>query len=327
MGRTLITGGAGYIGIELVDELLQRRARGHRARPPAARPDTTGQRSCASAASRSSRATSATRWRAATRCTAPRRSCTWRRSSAIRPARGTRSSPRRSTSTRRFALAAEAAEAGVEHFVMASARARTTGAWPTRRRRSTRPACSPPSASTPSRRSRRAAPARPGPAAAAVTCLRFATVYGVAPRMRFDLTVNEFTRDLWADRELEVFGEQFWRPYVHVRDAARGIARRARSPARAGRRRGVQHRRHARELPQAGPRGGDPQADRQAATCQLRPRDGGPARLQGRASRRSTRRSATRSPRPSRTGSPRSLGALDEGRFPDAFEPRYRNIP
>jgi nucleoside-diphosphate-sugar epimerase len=57
----------------------------------------------------------------------------------------------------------------------------------------------------------------------AVTCLRFATVYGVAPRMRFDLTVNEFTRDLWADRRLEVFGEQFWRPYVHVRDAARGI--------------------------------------------------------------------------------------------------------
>jgi nucleoside-diphosphate-sugar epimerase len=55
------------------------------------------------------------------------------------------------------------------------------------------------------------------------TCLRFATVYGVAPRMRFDLTVNEFTRDLWADRRLEVFGEQFWRPYVHVSDAARAI--------------------------------------------------------------------------------------------------------
>jgi len=53
--------------------------------------------------------------------------------------------------------------------------------------------------------------------------LRFATVYGVAPRMRFDLTVNEFTRDLWADRHLEVFGEQFWRPYVHVRDAGRAV--------------------------------------------------------------------------------------------------------
>jgi nucleoside-diphosphate-sugar epimerase len=41
--------------------------------------------------------------------------------------------------------------------------------------------------------------------------------------MRFDLTVNEFTRELWADRELEVFGEQFWRPYIHVGDAARAV--------------------------------------------------------------------------------------------------------
>jgi nucleoside-diphosphate-sugar epimerase len=42
--------------------------------------------------------------------------------------------------------------------------------------------------------------------------------------MRFDLTVNEFTRELWSDRHLEVFGEQFWRPYIHVRDAARAVA-------------------------------------------------------------------------------------------------------
>jgi len=59
----------------------------------------------------------------------------------------------------------------------------------------------------------------------APTCLRFATVYGAAPRMRFDLTVNEFTRELWADRPLEVFGEQFWRPYVHVADAAAAVQR------------------------------------------------------------------------------------------------------
>ena len=90
--------------------------------------------------------------------------------------------------------------------------------------------------------------ARPCP-----TCLRFATVYGVAPRMRFDLTVNEFTRDLWADRELEVFGEQFWRPYVHVRDAARGIVRRARGRAGEVGGRGLQRRRQRRELPQARP--------------------------------------------------------------------------
>jgi nucleoside-diphosphate-sugar epimerase len=62
-----------------------------------------------------------------------------------------------------------------------------------------------------------------GQAPLEVTCLRLATLYGVAPRMRFDLTVNEFTRELWADRRLDVFGEQFWRPYVHVRDAARAI--------------------------------------------------------------------------------------------------------
>jgi len=55
------------------------------------------------------------------------------------------------------------------------------------------------------------------------TCLRFATIYGVAPRMRFDLTINQFTLDLWADRTLEVYGERFWRPYVHVRDAARAV--------------------------------------------------------------------------------------------------------
>jgi nucleoside-diphosphate-sugar epimerase len=55
------------------------------------------------------------------------------------------------------------------------------------------------------------------------TCLRFATIYGLAPRMRFDLTVNQFTLDLWADRTIEVYGEQFWRPYVHVSDAARAV--------------------------------------------------------------------------------------------------------
>ena len=58
----------------------------------------------------------------------------------------------------------------------------------------------------------------------ATCCLRFATVYGTSPRMRFDLTVNEFTRDLLVTGELVVYGEQFWRPYIHVRDAARAVA-------------------------------------------------------------------------------------------------------
>jgi len=55
------------------------------------------------------------------------------------------------------------------------------------------------------------------------TPLRFATVFGVSPRMRFDLTVNEFAMEIVTKRKLVVFGEQFWRPYIHVRDAAHGI--------------------------------------------------------------------------------------------------------
>lgn len=55
------------------------------------------------------------------------------------------------------------------------------------------------------------------------TILRFATAFGLAPRMRFDLTVNEFTRELALGRELLVFDAQTWRPYCHVRDFARLI--------------------------------------------------------------------------------------------------------
>lgn len=55
------------------------------------------------------------------------------------------------------------------------------------------------------------------------TILRLATLFGLAPRMRFDLTVNEFAAELARGRPLEVYGEQFWRPYLHVADAARAI--------------------------------------------------------------------------------------------------------
>ncbi|MDP2896306.1 MAG: NAD(P)-dependent oxidoreductase [bacterium] len=57
----------------------------------------------------------------------------------------------------------------------------------------------------------------------AVTVLRFATLYGLSPRMRFDLTVNQFVMEMLTERRTVVYGELFWRPYVHVRDAARAI--------------------------------------------------------------------------------------------------------
>ena len=57
------------------------------------------------------------------------------------------------------------------------------------------------------------------------TVLRFATAFGLAPRMRFDLTVNEFARELYLDRGLVVYDAHTWRPYCHVRDFARLIGR------------------------------------------------------------------------------------------------------
>lgn len=55
------------------------------------------------------------------------------------------------------------------------------------------------------------------------TVLRFATAYGVSSRMRLDLTVNEFTKELALGKELVVFGKQFWRPYCHVSDISRAV--------------------------------------------------------------------------------------------------------
>jgi nucleoside-diphosphate-sugar epimerase len=53
------------------------------------------------------------------------------------------------------------------------------------------------------------------------TVLRFATAFGLSPRMRFDLTVSEFTREMFLGRELLVFDAETWRPYCHVRDFGR----------------------------------------------------------------------------------------------------------
>jgi len=62
------------------------------------------------------------------------------------------------------------------------------------------------------------------------TSLRFATVYGFSPRIRFDLTVNEFTRNAAVHGEQEIWGKQFWRPYCHVDDLARSVVLTLESP-------------------------------------------------------------------------------------------------
>jgi len=55
------------------------------------------------------------------------------------------------------------------------------------------------------------------------TVLRFATIYGLACRVRFDLLVHEFIRDAWNDKCVEIYGPDGWRPFLHVDDAARAV--------------------------------------------------------------------------------------------------------
>lgn len=55
------------------------------------------------------------------------------------------------------------------------------------------------------------------------TILRFSTVYGFSPRMRFDLVVNTFTKKAIKEKEILIFGGDQWRPLVHVNDVARAI--------------------------------------------------------------------------------------------------------
>jgi nucleoside-diphosphate-sugar epimerase len=53
--------------------------------------------------------------------------------------------------------------------------------------------------------------------------LRLATVFGMAPRMRLDLLVNDFTWRAVTDRAVVIFEGHFKRNYIHVRDVVKGF--------------------------------------------------------------------------------------------------------
>ncbi len=52
------------------------------------------------------------------------------------------------------------------------------------------------------------------------TTFRLATVFGMSPRMRMDLLVNDFTYRAFKDRSVILFEDHFRRNYIHVRDVA-----------------------------------------------------------------------------------------------------------
>jgi nucleoside-diphosphate-sugar epimerase len=53
--------------------------------------------------------------------------------------------------------------------------------------------------------------------------LRFATVYGLSPRPRFDLVVNLLAAQAVCEKRITIFGGNQWRPFIHVNDAAEAI--------------------------------------------------------------------------------------------------------
>jgi nucleoside-diphosphate-sugar epimerase len=53
--------------------------------------------------------------------------------------------------------------------------------------------------------------------------LRLATVFGISPRMRLDLLVNDFTYRAVTDRFVILFESHFKRNYIHIRDVSKAF--------------------------------------------------------------------------------------------------------
>jgi nucleoside-diphosphate-sugar epimerase len=53
--------------------------------------------------------------------------------------------------------------------------------------------------------------------------LRLATLYGISPRTRFDLIINQFVLDAYTRRQLLIYQRGYSRSFVHVRDVVRGM--------------------------------------------------------------------------------------------------------
>lgn len=57
-----------------------------------------------------------------------------------------------------------------------------------------------------------------------ITALRFSSIYGLSPRMRFDLAVNSMALELYKTGKIMVRGKSNTRPFLHIKDAARAYS-------------------------------------------------------------------------------------------------------
>jgi nucleoside-diphosphate-sugar epimerase len=64
----------------------------------------------------------------------------------------------------------------------------------------------------------------------APTSLRFATIFGLSGRTRFDLVVNLLTAKAMVEGIIPIFGGSQWRPFLHVDDAALAILKTLEAP-------------------------------------------------------------------------------------------------
>lgn len=65
------------------------------------------------------------------------------------------------------------------------------------------------------------------------TILRMGTIFGLSPKMRFDLVVNLLTAKACTEGRITVRGGDQWRPFVHVRDAAEAYVKVLEAPKEA----------------------------------------------------------------------------------------------
>jgi len=64
------------------------------------------------------------------------------------------------------------------------------------------------------------------------TVLRFATVFGLGYRPRFDLVVNLLTAKAYQEGLITIYNGQQWRPFIHVRDLVEGTIQILDAPVR-----------------------------------------------------------------------------------------------